>query len=169
MAEEKKKFLEASKSAGLKSVSISKLAEEDFDTIAAIKAMTEEDVSASGLTRGQTRLLQSWIKSLNTQTTSQPSTSALPPPTSRQSDGPDPTQTAAPVTNADLTQNNEMQRLLGQLNTNGYPGDGLFGTDATGPSDGSDKRSAGKALLIPDFVTRPTQGGVDTEDTELCE
>ena len=172
MAEEKKKFSEAVKAAGMKPASMQKLAEDDFDTISAIKAMTDDDVRSVNLTRGQTRLLESRIKALN-----KPAVSAsdngtpvetTPPGNASIQNGPG--SSTQQIDNPSLSNNAELQRLLAQLDANGTLGDSIFGGNSTGVLDPHDKRHPGsKALLIPDYVTQPDRGGHDGEETEVCD
>ena len=148
--ESKKKFTDTALGAGLKPVSINKLAEEDFDSLDAIQAMTDEDVESVGLTRGQTRLLQKWIASLQ-----QPVLDGSTPLTTT-------TLPQAPTTTQGLSKDQELQRLLDLL-TNKSPS-----TDTTAMLDQPDHRPSGKALFISDFVTKPYTSRTDNPDTELC-
>ncbi len=66
---------DAASNAGLKKVSIDKLIAEDFDIMETVQLLTDQDISALELSRGQERLLEQWVAKLQVDTAPQPSTS----------------------------------------------------------------------------------------------
>ena len=156
---QKKKFGEAAANAGLKPVSVNKLAEEDFDSIEAIQAMTTDDVESIGLTRGQTRLLQKWIIALHPTESTKPvvvtDDQALPGTSAK-------TATNILEASSNVSRDQEIQQLLDLLTSKTNPG------TATLLQDQTDDRALGKPLFIRDFVTQANIGRTDDNDTELC-
>ena len=59
-----KEFKDAATQAGLKKASIDKLLAEDFDSMDTVKLLTGDDVSSLELTRGQQRLMERWMTTL---------------------------------------------------------------------------------------------------------
>ena len=62
--EKLKEFKEAAAQAGLKKASIDKLLSEDFDSVDTARLLTVDDISSLDLTKGQQRMLEQWVKSI---------------------------------------------------------------------------------------------------------
>ena len=196
MSTETKSFEVLAKDAGLKQVSITKLAEEDFDNVAAIIAMNDDDVRAIGLTCGQLQTFDIWRSELrrshphtvtavdaavNRPSSAVPSTAAqtsTATPADLQSQPPAASDTTAgsavpqPVDTRQLSRDQEVQRLLDLLTAKSPAVGGLWpGADSPSTMDiREDNRPAGtsKVLLIPDFVSRSTHGTYHRDEQELC-
>ena len=175
-----KTFQDLATAAGIKSESVTKLSDADCDTTAAIKLLQDSDLESLGLTLGQKRLLQKWRDTLNTPRGGAGKKSqsgadgalGLPPPiTDRdRTDGATGTAPEAPetATTATLNRDRDLADLMKSFQLGA--GDELW-EDATA-RDATDPRPQGTlkpALLIPDFVTRATQGtGDDSLEREVC-
>ena len=83
--EKTKTFRDVAGQAGLKKATIDKLVGEDFDTTDVIKLMTDADIEDLGVSRGQTRTLEVWVKSLRTPTP--PENSSEPRPSTEDATG----------------------------------------------------------------------------------
>ena len=66
-----KDFAEAAETAGLKDLTVRKLLDDDVDSVEVISLLSQADVTDFGFTRGQTLLLQKWVRSLQDQTTAE--------------------------------------------------------------------------------------------------
>ena len=77
----KKSFTDVARAAGIKDATLDILLKEDFDSIEAVKCLSEDIVRSLGLTRGQSCLLLQWVQSIQPKKrlSSAPSY-ALPPP-----------------------------------------------------------------------------------------
>ncbi len=173
-----KTFEELAAKAGMKTESVAKLVALDFDSTNAVKLMSDSDCTAVGLTLGQLRMLQKWRDTLCTPRTAGrrsqvPEASggdenmALPPPISdRPTQVGEEQQTAA--TSSSLAKDRDLTHLLESLHMS--PGDELWGADEA-QAGVNDLRPQGmcKPYLIPDFVTRATQGtGSESLEREVC-
>ena len=162
--EEEKSFGELATIAGLKQTSLNKLAKEDLDTCIAIREMTEDDVRAINLTRGQTGALQRWIKKLRD--VEHAETPAVQPQQSSPGN-------VTPVTTQSLSKDTEIQNLLDRLTSKGRPETGIWtGTDTLlgDQPRTTDNRPTGmiRPLLITDYISKSTSGSQTTDEHELC-
>lgn len=62
--EKTKAFKEAATAAGLKQAAIDNLLAEDFNTVEAVKLLSTDDIAGLGLSKGQTRTTEAWVRSL---------------------------------------------------------------------------------------------------------
>ena len=60
-----KTFRETAGCAGLKKPAIDKLVSQDFDAIEVVKLMSAEDIAELEVSKGQTRVLERWVTTLN--------------------------------------------------------------------------------------------------------
>ena len=136
----------------MKKATIDRIIAEDFDSVDAVKLMTTDDISEMEVSRGQTRLLEKWVQSMNEETTSPTDT------TSASHEDDDPAPTNSRITDADLFLTSE---AMDTWNTN---------EDASTPP-------SGRVLFIHDYVSRMShddheravcsQGGRDSIDIEI--
>ena len=135
---DRKNFKDVAATNGLKKATIDKLIGEDFDSIEVVKLMTPLDIEELGSTKGQTRTLQLWVKSLNVST-------------------PDP----APLPVSESGQS------LPATASHGNDAD-LFMTDAEVEDSWNVEDNAaqsGRTLFIHDFVSRVSH---DDQERAVC-
>ena len=153
-----KPFEEVAALAGIKTETLAKLLDNDFDTVVAVRLLTDVDCKSLGLSLGQLRVLQKWRDTLGPKKTPDLS---LPKPMRDDSSA---------VTTAKLNKDKEMAELLKSLKQR--PGDDLWLSDnEDDDNDGRqpDPRPQGKAYLIPDFVTKASHGtGDEGYEREVC-
>ena len=77
----KKSFTDVARAAGIKDATLDILLKEDFDSIEAVKCLSEDIVRSLGLTRGQSCILLQWVQSIQPKKRLSSALSyALPPP-----------------------------------------------------------------------------------------
>ena len=166
---QKQSFEEAANAAGIKPTTLQKLIENDFDSIVALKEMQDDDLDILDISRGQMRMLLKWRTSLHTPAiqSKQQTTCVDEAPGNSQAREP----ASQGVTTQCLAKDQEVRQLLESMK-DALPGDQLWNdTSNTAARDirdaWDDNKSAGKPLLIPDFVSKVSSGSCDPAEQEV--
>ena len=167
-ASAKQSFLDAAKTAGIKNPTITKLDDEDFDSIAAIQSMEDDDIAELDITKGQKRLLKSWRQSLLQPRSGDTNKDSSGPTQPSTEDGVIPD---VGVNTQSLARDQELRSLLESMKDK-LPGNQLWGN--TSPAllqevrnTWDDSKSQGKPLLIVDFISNMSYGTVSMEEHEV--
>ena len=165
---QKQTFEEASVAAGIKATTLAKLIEEDFDSVAVLREMTDEDLEALEISRGQRRLLQKWRHSLvypNSAPEKPKSQSVVEQSSSGSA------QVSSDVTAQSLAKDPDVGQVLESMR-DALPGDQLWNDPSSAIArevrdSWDEQKTAGKALLIPDFVSRISASADDNNEQEV--
>ena len=136
-----KNFKDLAGQAGIKKATLDKLVAEDFDTVDAVKLMSPDDITTMDITKGQLRLLQQWVKSMNDD---------------------------MPTTAASTSEHEEPDDVISTARTDGradadlfLPGDAMD----TWNNDDISSQNTGKVHYIHDLVSRMSH---DDNERAVC-
>ena len=147
------------------------LRKEELTVMEAIESLTSDEIQGLSLPLGQAKLLQLGVQRLQTPAVDNRATAPAAPGTARvpgqtgvaPADSQPPPGCSGMVTAATLNCDREISTIL--ENMQDVPGDALWNLDGAGSA--TIDRPQGKPLVIGDFVSRATEGTVDTSEQRL--